>query len=285
MGDKALASYLASGGRVLEGAALGRLAGMPDPPARMFARAGFPIDGERAVAIVGSRAATEEGLARARRFAQELAKAGITVVSGGAVGIDCAAQMAAHAAGGRTIAVLGTPARARDERPPWLRRLTAARTLSLAPHAPGTPGSPKLFASRNRYIAALADQVIVIEGREGSGTRYTAIAAFRQKTPVWVWLDGTPATAIGYRLVEQGARVLAPWRGLADVIGRPPAPVELPFVRSHPLLAAIAAAGGRLLVDEAARRLAAPAQDVLADAAGLELDGLLRVEGAFLVNS
>jgi DNA processing protein len=132
-----------------------------------------------AVAVVGTRRATGYGRATAQELADELARAGVTVVSGLALGIDGEAHAAALAAGGRSIAVLPSPI---DRIYPPRHRALAARLVAqggallteLAPgHAPGRPD----FARRNRIIAGLARATVVVEAPDRSGALLTAAAA------------------------------------------------------------------------------------------------------------
>jgi DNA processing protein len=132
-----------------------------------------------AVAVVGTRRATGYGRAAAQELADELARAGVTVVSGLAMGIDGEAHAAAVAAGGRSVAVLPSPL---DRIYPPRHRSLAERLVAgggaliseLAPgHAPGRPD----FARRNRIIAGLASAVVVVEAPDRSGALLTAAAA------------------------------------------------------------------------------------------------------------
>ncbi len=268
---------------VLEGDRLGLLAVRPPQLARAWARGGLDLREARpAVAIVGARLATAAGLQAAREIARQLAAVGVTVISGGAVGVDREAHLAALRAGGKTVAVLGDPASRHDTRRSWMRAAfdpARDRALALTPFGPEVPHHRALFAARNHFIAALADDVVVVEGREQSGTLYTARAAGSLGVRLWACCGTTPASYVPCRLVEQGkARVLLPWLAAERIAGRP-APEE-----DHgPVVRAIRAAGGRLLVEEAARatRLGVPA--LLGEAARLEVKGLLRREGPFLV--
>jgi len=150
----------------------------PRPPVLYVAGDQAAFEGP-AVAVVGTRRATGYGRSTAIEIADELARAGVTVVSGLAVGIDGEAHAAAIAAGGRSVAVLPSPL----DRvyPPRHRDLAARLVLSggalvseLAPgHAPGRPD----FARRNRIIAGLAGAVVVVEAPDRSGALLTAAAA------------------------------------------------------------------------------------------------------------
>lgn len=134
---------------------------------------------ERAVAIVGTRGASGYGLAVATELGDELARAGVTVVSGLALGIDGAAHAAAVAANGRSIGVLPSPLdRVYPPRHRSLARDIVANRGALVTEIPpgaklGTPD----FARRNRVIAGLAEAVVVVEAPDRSGALLTASAA------------------------------------------------------------------------------------------------------------
>jgi DNA protecting protein DprA len=160
----------ASGGRVVTGLdedyprALRTLD--PRPPTLFVAGDGTALL-ERAVAIVGTRRATGYGLATATDLADELARAGIVVVSGLALGIDGAAHRAALNARGRTIAVL--PSALSRIYPPrhcgLARDIVRAGGVLVSEVAIGAPVGRPDFARRNRIIAGLSEAVVVIEAR------------------------------------------------------------------------------------------------------------------------
>lgn len=133
-----------------------------------------------AVAVVGTRAPSAEGLAHARSIAAALARAGFVVLSGLALGIDAAAHRAALAAGGRTIAVIGTPLeRAYPSAHATLQATIARDHLVLSPFARGAAVTRGNFPQRDRVLAALAVAVVVVEAGDGSGTLHTANEALR----------------------------------------------------------------------------------------------------------
>ena len=136
------------------------------------------LDGLRApcVAVVGTRAPSDEGRRRARRLAEDLARSGVCVVSGLALGIDGAAHEGALAAGAPTVGVLGGghdrffPPRHRE----LGARIAASGGAVVSPFAPGVPAQPWQFLARNAVIAALADAVVVVEAAARSGALNTA---------------------------------------------------------------------------------------------------------------
>ncbi|OLF13364.1 DNA-processing protein DprA [Actinophytocola xanthii] len=133
---------------------------------------------ERAVSVVGARAATGYGEFVAGEIAHGLASAGMTVVSGAAYGIDGCAHRGALAAGGVTVAVLGCGV---DVNYPAgharLLNWIVERGLVLSEYPPGTPPARHRFLVRNRLIAALSSGTVVVEAGIRSGARNTATTA------------------------------------------------------------------------------------------------------------
>jgi len=132
------------------------------------------------VSVVGSRRATVQGIDRACGIASALAARGVIVVSGLAEGIDTAAHVAAMDAGGRTIAVLGTPL---DVCYPASNRALLARIveahLAISQFESGARPGPKGFPLRNRTMALISDVTIVVEAKDDSGSLHQAWEALR----------------------------------------------------------------------------------------------------------
>ena len=152
-----------------------RLAHTRRAPHVLFVR-GAGIDDRSAVAVVGTRRASAYGLRHTRRIAAELAKAGVCVVSGLALGIDAQAHEGALDAGGRTIAVLGsgidrmTPSANRG----LMDRIVASGGSIVSEYPMGISASRYSFLERNRIIAGLCQGVLVTEGAKRSGALSTA---------------------------------------------------------------------------------------------------------------
>ena len=149
-----------------------------------------------AVAVVGTRKPTTPGITEARSLSTWLAGNGVTVVSGLAAGIDAIAHETTINAGGRTVAVLGTPI---DRQYPAsndrLRRRIEVDNLVLTQFRTGSRVTPGNFVERNRTIAVISDVVVIVEAGEHSGTIHVALEAIRLGRPLYVCrpvIDASP---------------------------------------------------------------------------------------------
>lgn len=178
-----------------------------------------------AVAIVGSRHPTLDGLETARELARLLVGSGVTIVSGMARGIDQAGHLAAVRAGGATVGVLGTgfgvdyPSR---DGP--VRDAVAAAGGLVTELVPGTPPHKASFLWRNRIIAGLADATVVVEGQARSGSLQTARLAAAQGRDVWA-VPGSvrsPNSRAPLDLIRDGATPLTRLEDALDLLGLSP---------------------------------------------------------------
>ncbi len=182
-----------------------------DPPAVLFLKGNLePTDG-LAIAIVGTRHPTPYGLQQAERLAGGLARAGLTIVSGLARGIDAAAHRGALSAGGRTLAVLGGGVL--NVYPPEHNELAAevAAQGALLSEAPcrAVPLSGT-FPNRNRIISGLALGALIVEAGDRSGALITARHAMEQGREVFAVPGRVDTrTAFGcHRLIRDGAKLV-----------------------------------------------------------------------------
>jgi DNA processing protein len=161
-----------------------RLRGIHQAPPILFAR-GSLIQDEPAVSVVGSRKASERGLSIAAAVARELVARRITVISGLARGIDTAAHRSALAAGGRTVAVIGTGInRVYPPENGDLQEEIAARGLLLSQFWPDTSPHKHHFPMRNATISGYGLATVVVEAGEHSGARGQARIAVEHGRPV-----------------------------------------------------------------------------------------------------
>lgn len=147
-----------------------------DPPAVLFVRGDLSLVRHgMAVAVVGARRGTARGRRTAMQLGVEFARAGITVVSGLALGIDAAAHQGCVEAGGKAIVVLprGLDA-AYPARHSALYRRILEHGLAVSEYLPGMPARKEQFVARNRLVAALAQVIVVVEAGATSGALHTA---------------------------------------------------------------------------------------------------------------
>jgi DNA processing protein len=182
-----------------------------DPPPVLWTRGDLSRMDRPAVAIIGSRAATPYALQVGRRLAAELAERGMVVVSGLARGVDSAAHEGCVAAGGVTVAVIGSGL---DNIYPreheHLADRIAVNGLVISELAPGAPPLAEHFPLRNRIISGTSLAVVVVEASEKSGSLITAACALRQGRDVMA----VPGSVLSGRnrgshsLLKDGAKVV-----------------------------------------------------------------------------
>ena len=164
------------------------------------------------VAIVGARQASPAGLARARKLAARLVREGAVVVSGLALGIDTAAHTAAIAAGGRTIAVIGTPLeRAYPRENELLQARIATDHLLVSQFPSGTKTQRFHFPQRNRTMALISDATVIIEAGETSGSLSQGWEALRLGRLLYIThaVASDPALKWPASMLDYGARILS----------------------------------------------------------------------------
>ena len=200
---------------------------IPDPPTLLYCRGELTPADRLAVGIVGSRKCTHYGRTQAERFAQMLARAGMTIVSGLARGIDGAAHEGALSVSGRTIAVTATghgtvyPPEHADlaERISRSGSVVTEMPIDQAP----TPG---LFPQRNRIISGLSQGVLIIEASRNSGALHTARHAMEQGRAVMA-LPGpvnSLASEGSHDLIRDGAILVRHADDVLEALGPLPEP-------------------------------------------------------------
>jgi len=251
-----------------------------DPPALLYAQGRTELLSRPALAIVGSRNASAQGESNAHSFARALSDAGLTIVSGLALGIDAAAHRGALAGASSTIALLGTgidvvyPRRNAE-----LAAEIARRGLVLSEFAPGTAPAAHNFPRRNRLISGLAQGCLVVEAALASGSLITARAAAEQGREVFA-IPGSIHSPLskgchaliksGAKLVESAEDVLAELGGFrssgsASTLAAVPEPTQaglLQFMGHDPVN-----------VDSLCSRAGLSAEEVSSQLLRLELDG------------
>lgn len=215
----------------------------PDPPPLLYIKGRPEFLNQPAIAVVGSRNATAQGLKDARAFAHVLSDAGLTIISGLALGIDGAAHTGGLAGAAKTVAVCGTgldvvyPARHRD-----LAHDIAAEGALLSEFPLGTPAKAHNFPRRNRLISGMAQGCLVIEAAQQSGSLITARLAADQGREVFA-LPGSihsPLAKGCHALIKQGAKLVERAQDILEELKfTPPAtlPAEKLSPHAHPLFA------------------------------------------------
>lgn len=259
-----------------------RLGDLREAPPILFAQGRLELLDGPLVGVVGTRRSSDYGRRAATRMAGGLARAGVTVVSGLAAGIDTAAHRAAGTA--RTIGVLGcgidVPYPRRNAE---LQRAIGREGLLLSEQLPGTPPMRHTFPERNRIIAALCSALVVVEAPEGSGALITANQADALSRQVFVVPGplGSPGFEGANARIRDGARLLT---GPGEVLAylELPAPEGLEADTPPPDLTGVGLALWRALgpeprhVDEVAGEAGLDPHHGLASLLALEIQGYAR---------
>jgi len=182
-----------------------------DPPILLYAKGNTSALNRPMLAVVGSRNATAQGVRDAEAFAQALGDAGLTIVSGLALGIDAAAHRGALATAAGTVAVIGTGAdRLYPAKNEALARAIAEKGVVLSEFPLGTPALASNFPRRNRIIAGLGLGCLVVEAALRSGSLITARLAAESGREVFA-IPGSihsPLSRGCHQLIRQGAKLV-----------------------------------------------------------------------------
>lgn len=189
-----------------------QLAQIPDLPPLLFFRGSLSKDLPRAIAIVGSRRETRYGREQAFRIARDLAANGVVIISGLARGVDTAAHKGALAAGGRTIAILGSGIKRiyPRENEELAEQIIATGGALVSEFAPKAEPLAYHFPVRNRLVSGFSHGVLLVEAREKSGTLITVGHALIQGREVFA-LPGpvdAPGSVVPHRMLREGARLV-----------------------------------------------------------------------------
>jgi DNA processing protein len=250
-------------------------------PLMLYVKGRAELLARKSLAVVGSRNASAQGVLNAERMAQALSEAGLTIVSGLALGIDTAAHTGGLRGVGATLAVIGTGAdRIYPPANGKLARQIAEEGCIVSEYALGTPPLRDNFPRRNRVISGLACGVLVVEAAAKSGSLITARLAVSQGRDVYAMPGSVHATLAkgchrlireGAKLVETAADVLEDLRMSTDGMAGARAPVDDSFVDR--VLLAMGDHPAR--ADMLALRLNQSAAELQGQLLALELAGLL----------
>ncbi|MPZ13738.1 MAG: DNA-protecting protein DprA [Chloroflexi bacterium] len=264
-----------------------RLAEIYDPPPVLYVRGELDPSERPWIAIVGTRGATSYGRTAAEHLARGLAEAGVTVVSGLAVGIDAAAHRGALEAGGRTIAVLGNGLdRIYPSQHVRLAEQIAGRGALVTEFPLGTKPDAQNFPRRNRVISGLTSGTLVVEAGERSGALITAAYAMEQGRDVLAVPGGifSPMSRGTNSLIRDGATPVTRAEDILAELEPSRLPRQLTVEAILPLddterglLDALGPEPAH--IDEIARNVSLPMSVVSGGLAMMELKGLARHTG------
>lgn len=253
------------------------------PPA-LFAWGEFGCTFQPCLGIVGTRAASTYGKAAAIKFAEAFARAGVTVVSGGALGIDAAAHRGALSVEGKTVAVLaGGIEQVYPAVHAGLFSKVREHGCLVSQHAIGSRPAGFQFLSRNHLIAALSHAILVIEAPERSGSISTVHAALDQGKQVFVVPSNIDNTNFkgSHALIRDGATLVDhPDQVLEAIgVGSKPALNFAPDLSSAGKKIIDALRGEPLTPEFLVERTAMDTSEVMAELTMLEIDGLVMRDG------
>jgi DNA processing protein len=264
---------------------------LPDMPTVLYARGRLEPRDLNAVAMVGSRKCSFYGRDQASRLSSLLAGAGVTVVSGGARGVDSASHEGAmRVDGGRTIAVLGCGVDVvyPPENAPLFEQIIAKGAL-ISHYPPGTAPNQRHFPERNRVISGISRGVVVVEADERSGSLITArLAADDHNRPVLA-VPGridNPLSSGPHNLIKQGAALVTNLDDVLEALGPPPettykprrhaeTPIEL-FEEPASVATPASLSGEQESIIDALKEHREAAADVLIETTGLPAAVVLR---------
>lgn len=198
------------------------LLNIPDPPLLLYVKGRLELLNKPAIAVVGSRNASTQGLRNAEVFAQALSQAKLAIVSGLAHGIDAAAHLGGLRGQGSSIAVVGTGL---DKVYPSANRALAHQLANegvlISEYPLGTPPLANNFPRRNRIISGLSLGCLIVEASLQSGSLITARMALEQGRDVFA-IPGSihsPQSKGCHALIKQGAKLVESPQDIVDELG------------------------------------------------------------------
>ena len=264
-----------------------RLKDIYAPPPVLFVLGEIKKSDERAIAMVGTRRPSHNGVKMAQDIADGLARSGITIISGLALGIDGISHRAALKAGGRTIAVLGSGL---DIIYPADHRKLAEKIIEngavISEFIPGTRPEAYNFPRRNRIISGLALGVVIVEAGKKSGALITATHALEQGREVFA-VPGSPLNPVSAgtnKLIKEGAKAITSFQDILDALDIPsitPSQVKIAEEKVEKLKGAAKILFDKLSnepvhIDDLARTCKMDISYALSTLFSLEIEGLVK---------
>lgn len=249
-----------------------------DPPLLLYVQGRFELLQSNAIAVVGSRNPTPQGADNARAFSSHLSQAGLTIVSGMALGIDAAAHTGGLDGAASTVAVVGTGLdRVYPRRNLGLAHHIASKGLIVSEYSLGTPSLAANFPLRNRIIASLTRGTLVVEAALKSGSLITARLANEAGREVFA-IPGSihsPQSRGCHALIKQGAKLVETAQDILDELRLPAAADRASPQREPPAEDSLLSSLGYdpVTLDALAARTGRSAADLSSRLLELELDG------------
>lgn len=271
----------------LEHSYLQILTSIAKPPETLYMLGSLPKERRVSVAIVGTRKPTAYGREVTQHLAYDLAKRGVVIVSGLALGVDGIAHQAALEAGGTTIAVLGNglPKIYPSAHKNLAERIVSSGGALLSEYEPGTPSMGFRFLERNRVVSGLADAIVITEAASRSGTLNTASHALEQGKEIFVVPGNitSPLSAGCNALLRQGAAPVTKPDDILEAIApdllRPQSILPLGDTPAETAIISLLQSGVRD-GDELQQKSKLQAHELAEALTMLEINGLVRSLGA-----
>ncbi|HXV26484.1 MAG TPA: DNA-processing protein DprA [Candidatus Paceibacterota bacterium] len=269
--------------------ALNAVAGMPDV---LYVRGNAELLSRPGIAVVGTRRMSEYGRQAARQMSEAFVRAGFTVISGLALGVDAVAHRAALDAGGATVAVLGSGVDDAMVGPrqnlPLARDILSHGGLLVSEYPPGSPADRWTFPARNRIISGLSKGVLIVEADIKSGALITARLAGEQGRDVFAVPGGIywPRSAGTNYLIQQGAKAVCTPADVLEEYGVR-AGAAMPVSTSDPVHARIVAIleDGPKHMDDIVAASGMTAAQIVSALSIMELDGTVaNADGTFRIS-